>query len=535
MKKFLILTVLMVASVACSLDETFPGINQKNYYETVTQCRSAVNGVYIEAKSMMHSTLMIMFEGCTDLWHWAGTTVDGELQITPSKPEQGADLWFRCYRGVDLCNEVIHCIDRSEHIADSLRNEMTAECRVMRAFYYYMLTNTFNGVPYYTAQVDTYAVQDSIRYLPRTDANEIRRMLYDDLEYNAIPHFEKNKNLKVMAYKAPSKRSGYAFALMLQAKFAMWYQDWTAALKPLQALEILYKEFNEKNFPLEQIMWRYDHVAESIFEIVHEYDLTGIQYYGSFAKVMMPGYNKDEDLFDGVKLTGYGNTLTGASAMKSNRNFANYKTKTSLYGEIPKDLTAIPTGEYNGKKVDRRIQYKLGLGNLETGKVFNMCNNNGYTYPGPQFWCPDILNNYDSNNYRLFRYADAILMMAECWCMQNDFDQALHYLNLVRARAGIENITTVSGKEELMLEIRNERARELAGELHRKFDLVRWGIWYEQTRNNTDYNSENYPSKATPLASNIRPCHRYYPIPDTQCALSGYILDNPEYKESGLN
>ena len=95
MKKFLNLTVLMVASVACSLDETFPGINQKNYYETVTQCRSAVNGVYIEAKSMMHSTLMIMFEGCTDLWHWAGTTVDGELQITPSKPEQGADLWFR--------------------------------------------------------------------------------------------------------------------------------------------------------------------------------------------------------------------------------------------------------------------------------------------------------------------------------------------------------------------------------------------------------------------------------------------------------
>ena len=119
--------------------------------------------------------------------------------------------------------------------------------------------------------------------------------------------------------------------------------------------------------------------------------------------------------------------------------------------------------------------------------------------------------------------------------MQNDFDQALHYLNLVRARAGIENITTVSGKEELMLNIRNERARELAGELHRKFDLVRWGIWYEQTLNNTDYNSENYPSKPTPLASNIRPCHRYYPIPDTQCALSGYILDNPEYKESGLN
>ena len=83
-------------------------------------------------------------------------------------------------------------------------------------------------------------------------------------------------------------------------------------------------------------------------------------------------------------------------------------------------------------------------------------------------------------------------------------------------------VTAFSGYEDLMLMIRNERARELAGEGHRKWDLVRWGIWYDQTYNNTS-NAQ--------LKENMRPYHEYYPIPDTQVALSGGALDNKAYEE----
>ena len=76
---------------------------------------------------------------------------------------------------------------------------------------------------------------------------------------------------------------------------------------------------------------------------------------------------------------------------------------------------------------------------------------------------------------------------------------------------------------DLLREIQNERARELGGEFHRKFDLVRWGIWYEVTR---QYNEE------ARVKGNIRRCHRFYPIPDTECALSGGILSNPEYSST---
>jgi hypothetical protein len=55
---------------------------------------------------------------------------------------------------------------------------------------------------------------------------------------------------------------------------------------------------------------------------------------------------------------------------------------------------------------------------------------------------------------------------------------------------------------------------------------VRWGIWYDRTKTYNAYNK---------LKEHMRPCHEYYPIPDSQCALSGYALDNPTYKSDGLN
>ena len=148
---------------------------------------------------------------------------------------------------------------------------------------------------------------------------------------------------------------------------------------------------------------------------------------------------------------------------------------------------------------------------------------------GPKFWCPDLQAAYDSNNYKVFRYADALLMMAECYFYKENYEKAVEYLDMTRTRANLSKYTfrTPARLEE---EIRNERARELFGEFQRKYDLVRWGIWYEAVTDNSDYaylqlNTAN---------SRIKPCHRYYPIPDTEVTYSKNNLDNNEYKAYGL-
>ena len=562
--RYILIAAAVAAAASCSLkEEPTSFVNKHNFYENQDQCYAALNACYIPLNSIYTSNFMIAVEGCTDLWQSNSSTVDSSLDVSPSKPQFGATVWEQGYRGVMYCNEAIHNIERSA-VADSLKGPLAAEGRVMRAMYYYILTSFFNGVPYYTCMVDSYQVQDSIRTLPRTPANTIRAELYKDLRDNAIPYFTKENGLKVRGGDAPNNRSGYAHGLMLMAKFAMWNEDWEEALVPLKLLEELYGEFTEERYPLEQIQWRFKNTPESIFEIQHEYARDGVRYYGNVACIMMPRH-EGNGVFDGVRMSGYGTTMPGWNSLSitnihslfrpnwglvttetsasQNSLFSplpltydteatpyvesgkqRYRTKIDL--EVVKKLKANQPATIRNLKVDRRVLYCLGLGNYETGETFVTTQKFGTGWPGSKFWCPDIERSYDSNNYRIFRYADAILMMAECYANLEDSDNCMRCLNLIRARAGVDPITNFTGYEDLLVTIRAERARELGGEFMRKFDLVRWGIWYEQTYQFTHKDL---------LREKMLPCHRYYPIPDKQCSLSGYALDNEEYKNNGLN
>ena len=78
------------------------------------------------------------------------------------------------------------------------------------------------------------------------------------------------------------------------------------------------------------------------------------------------------------------------------------------------------------------------------------------------------------NNYRAIRYADVLLMAAEAMVRGNlSESQARGYLNQVRERAGLEDVT--SSGNDLLEDIYEDRRLELMGEGHRFFDLVRTG------------------------------------------------------------
>jgi hypothetical protein len=80
--------------------------------------------------------------------------------------------------------------------------------------------------------------------------------------------------------------------------------------------------------------------------------------------------------------------------------------------------------------------------------------------------------NY-AQNYRSIRYSDVLLMAAEAEA-QSGGGNAEEYLNQVRARAYGDNSNDYTTAEGDLLEvIYTERRKELAGEGHRFFDLVR--------------------------------------------------------------
>jgi len=113
-----------------------------------------------------------------------------------------------------------------------------------------------------------------------------------------------------------------------------------------------------------------------------------------------------------------------------------------------------------------------------------------------------------SRDYLLFRLAETYLIAAEALLRDSRPAEGLPYLNAVRRRAAIPGHEAEMERtvDQLTLdEILNERARELAGETMRWFDLVRTHKLLERVK---AYNPD--------AKSNIQPFHVLRPIPQTQ-------------------
>lgn len=562
MKRILFTTLILSLFVsACSLEENPEGyVTKETFYQTEEQCWSALRSLYTPLHYIYCKDFMVATEGATDLWYLSSSSNDATLMISPTNCGVASDVWKYAYKGISRANECIECIEVAP-IKLSVKQPMVAEARAMRALYYYILTSFMGDVPFYTESVSDVATMERIRKLPRTSAVEIRDSLYNDLKENALPYFTYENGYKCRANQIKNQHAGYALTLMVMAKMAMWNEQWSEALEALDLIEEVYGEFSEATYPLEDIKWSKKLTDESIFEIQHAWDANGVKFYGEIAGVMTPKCSGD-GVYDGVYMPNLAETGTNSTPMRANKYYAVFRSadnkqkensanKKGIFSELPMwftnetyatsdttfryyaviDMNALQSGiNKNNKSIDRRALLTLGIGNLETGEIFESLRKNSYFYGGPKFWCEGMTANYDSNNYRIFRYADALLMKAECLYRLNQQSSAIEYINVVRKRAYTNPVTGLvasdyaddSTDEAILQEIKNERARELGGEFHRKFDLVRWGDWYDIT-------SQNNESKK--LKANIRPCHRFYPIPETECALSGGVLTNDEYNE----
>jgi hypothetical protein len=91
----------------------------------------------------------------------------------------------------------------------------------------------------------------------------------------------------------------------------------------------------------------------------------------------------------------------------------------------------------------------------------------------------DGIRNFEGfrgiNNYRFIRFADVLLMYAECLNDANSTTAAYPFVNKVRARAGLAGLPTGLSQQAFLTQIKHERLLELTGEGHRFNDLKRWG------------------------------------------------------------
>ncbi len=532
MKRY-ILTLLLAPVFAltissCSLkEESEYFVNPGQYYDNVSQCRIAVNSTYHYLRTLYAFRHFTCTEAHTDLIYEPAPTVPmAGLQLSPAQPDFAENVWQYCYKSIMWANGIMKHLPTAP-IDDWEKLNFLQETATMRAFYYYLLTSHFGDVPFYTEEVATQADMDRIARYPRMSAVATRTYLIEELNSyleqmkDADLAGTTDKKFYIRTSEIEGNRAGAPMALMLVAKMAMWNAAkdtehdpvywYDIALVALKELEGIYGSLAQ--YPLNEIMFRYKNTPESIFEIQHTYTSGGLTYVSNLASVCTPYktvVEKDEQgrctvaTYDGLTIPELGVDATTWTPARPNVYFS---AGLQLY-----------------KGADKRAEINMAWRYPadDTGKEFNGVNTRPWM--GPKFWCPGMYTTNDSNNYKIFRYADALLMMAECYCAKQDQTNFLKYINMTRQRAGLGDYT-FRNWDKALAEIQDERARELFGEFQRKFDLVRWGIWYYRTLEYNDYDE---------IKENIRPCHEYLPIPDKQVVYSGYTLDNKEYNKYGM-
>jgi hypothetical protein len=133
----------------------------------------------------------------------------------------------------------------------------------------------------------------------------------------------------------------------------------------------------------------------------------------------------------------------------------------------------------------------------------------------------------------IIRYADILLMYAEALNENGKTSEAHQYVNMVRARANMNNLEVTAGGElsqaDFREQIKHERLVELCGEYIRHFDLKRWGEYGPQVANDFTVPATGDVIARHPFFENFRVGQdELFPIPLDELDLNPNLLpQNP--------
>jgi len=153
-------------------------------------------------------------------------------------------------------------------------------------------------------------------------------------------------------------------------------------------------------------------------------------------------------------------------------------------------------------------------------------------------------SGYTANGYRMIRYADVLLLKAECEAMTSTDDLGFGEVNQIRARAAnpdgfvyeedgvtpaanyviIEYPTAFANTAEAMHAIKFERKLELGQEGHRYYDLQRWGEVPSDLTRIMDYELTMPWTNLLYTGVSIGPEDVNFPVPQRQIDVSNNIL-----------
>lgn len=393
--------------------------------------------------------------------------------------------WDDHYSLINLANTAIQNAD-SLKLTDPASMINVAEAKFMRAYSYFELVRTFGDVP----KIDFRIYNASQANIAKSPASAIYALIDADLQFAAA-------NLPaVWGNQYPGRLTSGA-AKTLLAKAYLFRGNWASALSYCnQVITSGTYSLNSSYYGIFKDAG--ENCAESIFEIQAYVSPNGAIDNGC---VFATTQGVRASTASGWNLGWGWNTPTDNLVAAYEANDVR-KGSTILFSGQSDDPS---TGGYG--RVLPNSTFDIVAGPLPR-KYWNK-----KIYADPAYrTATGHSDNPDWINKRILRYADVILMAAECMNELGNGATAIPLVNQIRSRANLPAISFTS-QAQLRTAIKQERRVEFGVEGERFFDLVRWN---------------DAISVLGPLGYTNR-C-RFYPIPQPAIDKSGGLLiQNPEW------
>lgn len=462
------LSIGVASSCNEDLELTNPNeLSSDTFFKNAVQLQSAVNAAYapLQSRGLYARHMFFMNDNMSQ-------ENAGNPQLEADKrqymdftfgPPHGAigQYWEQCYRGIHKANFVLDNLDIVENVDDATKNSMAGEALFLRAFYYHLLETRFGGVPIYTSLASEGA--------PRSSEADVNAQIISDLTAAAASLPDKANQ------EAGRATSGAAHALLGKVHLFMGNHA-----EAKTAFQNVMGQYSLVDNYFDNSMEETENNNESIWEVM----MTD-KYGGS-------SWSNDATGTDEITFRSQEYGMTWFNVYPSDDLLDEYEAGDPRFADnfysngdiLDPNGTAVAAVIPNGRRAAWKKYehyYKQASSTMASGI-----------------------------NFRVIRYADVLLMMAEIENELGNSGAAIGYLNDVRNRPStsmpnygtpeMDAIYPVSTQAEIFNAIVHERKVELAGEQTRFNDLLRWGLA------GTELSTAGFQSGK----------HEYFPIPQAE-------------------
>ena len=484
-------------------------LTSASYYTNLTEFQQALNGAYTPLRTIVNAgffmdemrsdnsffTIYFANRGLSAQEDYAEFLDDATTSAVPNSP---GDRFTSDYSGISMVNTILAQLKPITSISQGGKDTITGQALFLRAFYYYDLVTHFGGVPLQLTEI----TGTDGAFLPRSSVDSVYTQIVSDLT-TAIP---------LMSVASSFPQSGAA--TQGAARVLLAYAYMTEPTKDYADAEAQLTAVTQMNYTL---LPSYASIfdpnnknnQESIFEVQYMSDLVSGQQ-SNFAWQFMPKALNPQFLmgYNGGSMNIFSGWNVPTAEMVSSYEAGDKRLDPSI---------AVVEGTISGVEDFTISALKSVVGYTPTAGVTYFYMINKYFHP------PYIAGFNTPDDFPVFRYSGALLLLAECLVDEGKAPQALPYLNQVRARAGLAPQATAT-----LDNIATEARHELAFENHRWTDLIRDGQAI------TVCNAKGVTLKGIygwllPASFNVTQDRLIYPIPSREMQINTNLTQNPGY------